>query len=324
MRKTFRIIAVGSVLGLIAWGVIAGQRYLAARRVGTAISTAIKSDWPAGQAPAAGTRERLMAAAERVAAGDFTESAADLTSNTAVSAQQRAAAGRFFAGHAELQQCFVAAAADAQTIEQDGDDVTSARTALARAVAAAARDDRSAVSLHVELAQNALKAIVSGEAGTAVGGSEAVAGLLQQMGPTFQLGRDLMTESHTTVEKLLRRARQHHRDKQDPQAANLIRLAAQLLSVDPSGTAAAGLPEWYLALESTATPDADDATASTAVQLCQSMADAEEPSAPVRTLIRNAQRELSAAHPAEAYWWAGAALNALGMTDEQITAAAGE
>lgn len=321
LHKTFRLIIVFLFLGLMAWGGFAGWHYLAARRAGTAISDTIDSDWPAGEAPAPGTRRRLLAAAQRIEAGDFADAVASLDPSTTISPAQKAAAERFFGQHAELQEQLVAAASDAQTIEQDGDDVTAVRTVLARALAAAARGDRSAVSLHLELAQAAVEAIVSGETGAAVAGPQAVAGLLQQMGPSFQFGRDLMTESHTAVEKLLRRARQHYGEEDFAQAAAFVRLAAQLSGVEPNATAADSPPDWFDSLQGTVPPTTAEATAVAAVQLCQSMAAADEPSPPVRTLIRNAKRELSAARATDAFWWATVALNALGMSDEQIAAA---
>jgi hypothetical protein len=42
----------------------------------------------------------------------------------------------------------------------------------------------------------------------------------------------------------------------------------------------------------------------------------------VSALIERARRELDGGQPAEALWWAGVALPAMGMTEEAIAAAA--
>ncbi len=321
IRKIAQLGAVMVIVGLLAWSVLAWRDRQAARQAGTAISAAIKDGWSPGEPPAPGTRQRLLRAAERVQAGEYADVAAGLDSNTDISTEQRAAAGRFFEQHDGLCERLQSAVSQAQTIERDGTDVRPLRDSLARAVIAAARGDQADVVLHLEIVEAMLPQIAAGESATAAAGPEAVAGLTHQLGPSYQLGRDLLTEGRTAVEKLLRRARRHFADEEYQQAAVLVRLAAQLSAVEPTGAAADSPPEWFLSLTPDEPIDAEQEAAVAAVGLCVSMAEVEPPSPPVKTLLRNAQRELTAQQPAAAFWWAGVALNALGMTDAQITAA---
>jgi hypothetical protein len=123
------------------------------------------------------------------------------------------------------------------------------------------------------------------------------------------------------VEKLLRRARQDYDSEQYNRAVALIRMAAQLSALEPAPAVAEELPDWFAELQPLQPAAADLQTAAAAIDLCQSMAAATQPSPPVRNLIRNAKSELAAHRWGEAYWWASVALNTLGMSDAAIPTA---
>jgi hypothetical protein len=303
------------------WGIFAGWKYLMVRRAAKAIHAAIESEWPAEGTPSLGTRERLLAAAVQMDAGDFDAVVDDLGTEVTVSDKQQTAAQRFLSSRRDLGEQFALVAAEARMVERDGGDVQTARTALSRALIAGARQDRDATALQIEIAKVALKASLLGQEGTAAAGEEAVAGMLEQVGPSFLVGRELMTQGHEAVRKLLVRTKQHHHEKDYLNAAALVRLAAQLSGVDASATAAESPPEWFLGLEPLELLPAEKEAAEAAVELCRSMAAAAEPSEPVKALIRSAKRELTAGRFDEALWWATVSLNALGMSDQEIESA---
>ena len=58
------------------------------------------------------------------------------------------------------------------------------------------------------------------------------------------------------------------------------------------------------------------------VELAEAMAASQSPDELVVTLIKRSRRELEGGSPGAASWWATVALNALGMADEEIRAAA--
>ena len=58
-----------------------------------------------------------------------------------------------------------------------------------------------------------------------------------------------------------------------------------------------------------------------ALELAEAMVSAQSPGEPVAGLVSKARRELEASRTEEAYWWAGVALNGLGMTDAAVAAA---
>jgi hypothetical protein len=174
----------------------------------------------------------------------------------------------------------------------------------------------------MEIAEAVIETVLLGAgAGTVARGKESVAGLLHQLDPSYQLGRDLLTEGHAAIEKLLSRSRQCYEREDFVRAAALVRLAAQLSGLTPVATTADVPPEWFETLEPVVLPATEKETAAAAVNLCRSMVAATEPSVPIRTLMRNASRELAEEQFDDARWWATVTLNALGMSDDEIAAA---
>jgi hypothetical protein len=271
----------------------------------------------------------------------------------APTARQRADAQRFLAASPQLRRRLVAAAAAARRSEAEGADVSAVRDALARAVAAAAERDAPLTGRHVDRAEAALAEADSfAPAAAGAADRQSVAGLVEAVGPAYLLGRELMTETHTPPSKLLARASGASREGQFREASSLIRLAASLLAVDlPSrsenaktgdaplisagvggraahvldgntGSVPGSTPEWFDSLRVADAP-IPAARADRAVKLAEAMGASAAPGSPVRRLLRRARRELAAGDGRAAAWWAAVALNALGMTDAQIAAAAG-
>ncbi|MHC4402978.1 MAG: hypothetical protein ACYTG0_25230 [Planctomycetota bacterium] len=326
--KTFRLMRVLAFVGLLVGVVIAWRGIRQARRAGAALTEMLASGWPEQSGPQLGTRERLLAAARKMQEGDFRAAARDLQPAGEPSAREKADAQAFFreAPFRKLRTRFLAAAKAGGREEAEGADVAVVREALARALQAAARNDQSGVEAHVGLAERALDGIAMGgigRAGPAAGGPEAVARLIGRIEPAFTLGRDLMTEGHVAVEKLVGRASWHAQREQYREALSLAMLAHELLAVEPSGEEVSTTPEWFDALAREPSASATDAQATAAVDLCEAMSAAESPSKPVESLVQKARRELEAGRSGEAYWWASVALNALGTSDDAVAAAAG-
>lgn len=233
----------------------------------------------------------------------------------ALSAAERGAAQRFFAKAQELRRQFIAVASAG---ERRGD--AAVRDPLQRALGAAAKGDAASVETQLRLAEAAL----DGEA-AAVRRDEpqTVLALVQQIEPAVRLGQELMTEGYAAVGKLMARAARHFQQKQFAESARMLALSAQLLGASGSVTVTAtNAPAWFVAMARAPVLDADQRRATAAVQICEAAAASEPPSRVVAALIERARRELDAGRPAEAFWWAGVALPALGMTEEAIAAAA--
>lgn len=324
-ERAHRMIRLAKVLvvgGLVAWGIASWWTLRQARQAGSALFDTLTTEWPENGSPRLDTREKLLSAAQEFRQGSFGRAAADLGPSGPLSAAQRAAAGRWFDRAKELRKRFLAAATAAQRLDEDGADVGVVREALARALTAAADKDQATATVQIELAERALdEAELGGAAGAGGGDAQAVAALVRRMGPAFNLGQELLTEGHAAVEKLVGRASRHFQANQHRQAASLVRLAAELLGVEPSAPATAVMPKWFDALARSPSPSVPEAQARQVVALAEAMAASETPSKPVQTLLQKARRELEAGRPAEAYWWASVALNALGMSDEAIAAA---
>lgn len=320
--KAVKLLKVLLVAGLVAWGAFAWWTIRRARQAGSAMVETIGATWPESGGPRIDARGRLLTAAEEFRAGDFRSVLDDLGPLQEPTAEERAAAQRFFGKAPEVRKRFLAAAAAARQQEVEDVDVSAVRDALGRALAAAIRNDQQKAVKQIEMAETALDQADLGLAGgLSEGGREAVAELVRRIGPAFDLGRELMTEGHTAAEKLLDRAGRHYRAKEYRQAASLVRLAAELLGVELPPPAVAVVPKWFDELGRQPLADAPQPQAAAAVELCRAMAASQPPSSPVKTLIDKAARELDAGRPAEAYWWATAALSSLGMTDEAIAAA---
>lgn len=317
LRKVALLAAAIALPALVAWGVLAARQNQRARHAATGITEYLNRNWPENEAPQPGTREVLMLASSRMEEGDWVSAAAELASVESVTPEQRAAANRFFVKQAEPRQLYVSAVNAARAAEQEGADVEAVRVALKRALLAASRDDRSSVESHLATAHAVLESLAYDETGwTTAPAIETVAELLSQVGPSFLAGRELLLESHAGVVKLMRRARYYYERGDYARTQALTRLALDLSGIDPSTADAGEVPDWFDALEPATPAPATRQSAESAVGLCESMAAAAEPSEPVDRLVRNAKRELAAERFDEANWWAGVALNALGIPDE--------
>ncbi|MFH1267482.1 MAG: hypothetical protein ABIK89_17300 [Planctomycetota bacterium] len=317
--KVIRPIKTLVLAGLVAWGVFAWWTIREARRAGAVLGDSLTAAWPEEGAPQSGTRRQLLDAAQNLQAGEFRAVVLNLGPARPPTSAEKIAAERFFAQSQALRKRFLAAASAAQAEETDGADVGVVRNALARAFAAAARNDASGVAAQVELAERALDEVgTAGGAGIFAGDAETVAALVRRIEPAFQLGRELLTEGQAAVEKLVARASWHFQAAEYRQAASLLRLAAGLLGVEPSGPVVAETPKWFAALAQSPRDSVADAEAGEAVELAEAMAASLSPSEAVTGLVERARRELAADRPAEAQWWASTALAAMGMTVEAV------
>ena len=233
---------------------------------------------------------------------------------TTLNAAERGAAHRFFAKAAELRQRFIAVASAAER----RNDV-AVREPLQRALGAAAKGDAASVAAQLQRAEAAL----DGEAATTRRDEpQAVLALVHQIEPAVRLGQELMTEGYTAADKLVARAGWHFQQKQFAESARMLGMSAQLLGADASTAApATNSPVWFVTMARAPSLNADRRRAEAAVQICEAAAASEPPSRVVAALIKRARRELDAGRPAEAFWWAGVALPAMGMTEEAIAAA---
>ena len=318
--KTLMLFQSLLLAGAVAWGLVLWFEVKQARRAGGQMADALKQ-WTEGGCAPLGTRENLIVAAEDLRDGEFSTAAELLGPPRDLSAKEEAAAQQFFAAKPELRRRLVTAVNAAGVQEADGSDVHRVRDALARAVAAAAREDEATVSVQLDLAETALDPTGAPGGAAVASGPVAVAESIRQIGPAFRLGQDLMTEGHAAAEKLVARASWHYQAREYAEAAAMVRLAAEFLGVELATPASAVTPKWFddAAVAPTETIDAEQANA--AVELCEAMASSAEPAPPVTTLIKKARQELAAGRFAEAHWWAGVALNTLGMTDDAIAAA---
>ena len=317
--KMIQAVKTLGCLALVAWAVGSCWYIHQARKAGGGLADTLAATWPEGGIPGAGARDVLLGAAEKMRQGRFPAVADDLGPATPLGEEQKVAVGRFFATEPEVCRRFVAATAVAQRLEEDGADVSLVRGALAPALAAAARKDAAAVVVRLELAE-AILAEIDLPGGFAAGGNdaEAVHRMIDKVAPAYDLGEDLLTEGHPAVEKLIGRAARHYRAGEFRQAAALVGLAARLLGVEPYG-AKEEAPPWFAALAGQPPPATTKAEAVAVVEYCEAMAMAESPAEPVAELVKRARREFEAERFGEARWWAGVALNALGMADDTIT-----
>lgn len=239
----------------------------------------------------------------------------------AVTPEEQAAAAKFFAAAPDGQKRFLAVVASAKAEEQDGTDVAAVRLALAGAIRAAAAVDAAAVDARVAEAERLLNELALGGPGPSASG---VAEMVAAIEPAYVLGRDLLTEGHAAVEKLVGRASREFAAGEQGRAAALLQLAAELSGVEVSSPGVETLPDWFTAMADMPVPTSTQADAEAAVTLAEAMAASESPAPPVMTLVKRARRELDAGQVSEASWWAGVALNALGVTDEAAAGAVGE
>ena len=231
----------------------------------------------------------------------------------ALGVAERGAAQRFFAKTPELRQRFVAVASAA---ERRND--TTIREPLQRALTAAAKGNAASVEVQLRLAE----ATLDGET-TAARRDEpqTVLALVQQIEPAVKLGQELMTEGYAAAGRLVTRAAWQFQQKQFTESARMLSLGAQLLGASGSATTATtNTPAWFVAMARAPVLDADRQRAEAAVQICEASAASEMPSRAVAALVERARRELDAGRPGEAFWWAGVALPALGMTEEALAA----
>jgi hypothetical protein len=162
--------------------------------------------------------------------------------------------------------------------------------------------------------------VMGAAAGPGGGGRDTVMALIGQIGPAFELGRDLMTEGHAAAEKIVGRASRHFEAGEYRQSASLLTLAARLLGVEPSASDTAETPDWFTALAQPPSSTDTKTDAEAAVDICEAMAASEPPAKPVMTLIQKARQELDAGRVDEAGWWASVAMAALGLTHDTLAA----
>lgn len=235
----------------------------------------------------------------------------------ALSPSERGATQRFFAKTPELRQRFTAVASAAERRKD-----TAIREPLQRALAAAAKGDAASVETQLRLAEVALDSETTAPQRDE---PQSVLALVQQIEPAVKLGQELMTEGYTAAGKLVTRAAWHFQQKQFAESARMLALSAQLLGANDLATASTtNAPAWFVEMTRVPSLGANRQRAEAAVQICEAAAASEPPSRVVAALIERARRELDAGRPAEAFWWAGVALPALGMTEEAIAAAAKE
>lgn len=323
-----RIVWLTKVLllaSLVTWSIIAWRTIRQARQAGDAMAASLQTDWPADGIPRVGTRDKLAMAAGQIESGDFRSVSGNLGPTPSLTSLQKSAAQKFLSQSQPMRERFLAAATAAQAEESGGADVGTVRDALARTLAAAAVNHEDAVDAQLGLAERTLEQIsalgIQGETGVVASDAEAVTSLIREIGPAFNLGRDLMTEGHAVAEKLVARASWHYQAKEYRQAASLINLAAGLLGVELAAPAAVVTPKWFDELAESPMKLSTESQAEEAVNLCEAMAMSETPAKPVTALIEKSRRELDANRPTEAYWWASVALSALGMTDSAIATA---
>jgi hypothetical protein len=332
--KFLRLLKALIWAGLIVWGVAAWWWISQGRQAGRAMEEMLCDCWPRDGTATIGTRQRLLAAAERIGSGDFGQIATVLGPAGPPSAEEQAAARRFLGRRQDARRRMIASAAAAQAAEGEGTDVRPVRDALARALLAAAHQDSSGVERELAIAEAALDAAGSEASTAAAAGSEAstaaaaadsnsVAALLTALAPGFELARDLMTEGYTAADKLLARASWHFRAGEFRQSAALVSLAGRLLAIEPAAAPSAAVPAWFEQLARSPAAEVSAAQSQAAVELCAKMAAAETLAAPLRQVVQRAGREMRAGRLAEAHWWATVALAGLGMSEEEIAAISG-
>ncbi len=309
-------------LALIGWGATAGWWLWQARKAGQAMSRTLESSWPPGGCARIGIREKLLAAADRIERWDFAAVAEDFGPPAPLARAQRIKAQKFLSGHPELWDRFLAVAAAGQVRQQDDPThVGVVREALGRALSAAADRDAETLAQRITQAESVLDETATGE--PIIGsGPTAVTELLREVEQAFKLSGDLLTEGHLAAAKLMARASWLFQEKRYRESAQAVRLAAGLLGVETPAKPAVTAPKWFAALaaEPQAPGDADEA--GRVVELAEAMAKSGKLAPAVRALVRRARREFDAKHPAQARWWASVALNAMGTSDDAVTAAA--
>jgi hypothetical protein len=293
-----------------------------ARRAGDVLRDAVVQQWPEDAPARPGTRRQLLGAAERLGAGDFGAIVERLGPVPPPTPSQQDAARRFFAANDRLRERFVRTAAEAEAMAQGESDAGPVRDELGRALLAAARRDAAAVARHLDLAEATLEEAAWGDGPMASGGPEAaLAAEVRAIEPAFLLGRELLLEGHTAVEQLLARAAGNAREGQFREALGLVRLARELTGVDAAAAdvaAEAELPEWFTELPPPEPAPATADGARAAVELCRAAAASLDASPALRAVIDRAERELAAGREADAQWFAGVALSALGIGEEAV------
>ena len=357
LAKTFRLIKVLLVLALVVWGVRAWWLLHQAQRAGDVFVDAVNDNWPQDGIAKPGAREKLLRAAQRLSEGDFAAVVADLGPVRPLEPEEKVASQRFLADAGELRRRFIAVAAAAEILEEDGEEMSEVRDTLARAILAASKKDQATVLVRLKSAEAAVERIqtgLPGEVARGIDDADAVRRLVEEVEPAFLLGRELLTEGHTAAEKLIGRASWHYQAGEFRQAASLISLAAQLLGVEAfpgsessvsessvsessvSESSAEGerpdesespdkreapVAEWFERLAESLQQPVSQAEAEAAVGLCEAMAMSQSPAEPVMTLVKKARRDLKSDSPAEARWWASVALFSLGMTEGAVAEA---
>lgn len=318
--RWFRRLAVAA---LILWAVYSCWALRCAQTASEQLRVSLRQ-WPAGSGPAAAARERALEAAGDLAQGRFLSAADALAPVPPPTAEERAAAAKFFARQPVLRTRLLALAGAARQAEGRGANVSTARDVLARAVRAAGKGDEPALTAELDRARTALDEMEGSAAGAAGPiDAAAVARWASALQPAWQLSQDLMTEGGVAAEKVLVLAARSSAEGRHADAVDRIRLAAELLGAGIAPGDQVDAADWFGRLAQRPIPAADQRRASAAIELAQAMAAAESPGETIPSMIQRARREFDSGEFAGAAWWAGAALNCLGMTDAAIAAATG-
>jgi hypothetical protein len=201
--------------------------------------------------------------------------------------------------------------------------VVRVRRILAGALVAASDEDSGRAANCLSLAERALDAATIGSRNEGQSsGPEAVGARVHAITPAFNLARDLLTEGYDPAQRLVARAARLHLDRQYDEASMLLDVAAQLLSVSTTNSAAAPVPDWFTAMADAPWADSSPAEAKAWVKFCQSVAQGQTRSAPVEFMVQRARRSRDAGDGAAARWWASLALQSLGISDEAAAAGA--
>jgi hypothetical protein len=95
----------------------------------------------------------------------------------------------------------------------------------------------------------------------------------------------------------------------------MLELASELLGAPRTASAGEGQAgEWFAAMAAAPLPPAAADEAERSVGLCEAVAQSQSPSPPVRRIVQRARRELQSGRCDEARWWAGVALQAMGLS----------
>lgn len=313
------------LISLLAWGTWSAWQLRQARQAGAALREAVLRQWlPAPASPAA-KHSAVLTAVERFGAGQFAEATRLLAPAADLTPAQQDAARRFLGRQPPLRQRLIAVAAAAEDRQLNGGEAGPARTALSRALAAAAQGDPAAVAIQLAAAESVLDRVQVNSGGQVwPTGAAGVAGRATALEPAVRVGQDLLTEGYAAAGRLIGRAAWECQAQRYDEAAALLDLAAGLLGIAPVPNDARTVPAWFLELAQAPPASVEAAHAQAAVDLAEAVGQAEPLHPVVKSLVARARREFDAGRAAEADWWASVALAAQAMDPQAGESAAGQ